>query len=391
MTEVQQLDPFSDAVLADPLEFQQQIRDAGPVVHLENYDVYGIARYDVVHAALIDWQHLSSARGVGLRDRRNADREPGLLLEADPPHHDAPRHVIEPILSPQALRRLRETWVAHAEDVVDNLLAGGDVDAVRDLAEAFPLKVFPDAVGVTSENREALLPYADHIFNSFGPLNSLADRGTEGFRERVQFVDSLCERESLAPGGFGAEIWQAADRGDVTHAQAPLLVRALLTAGIDTTVHGLSALLSAIITHPRQWEQLRAERGRIRTAFDEAVRWESPVQTFFRVATQDLDIGGQVVPSGARVLMFLGAANRDPRRWDRPDEFDVLRDPSGHVGFGMGLHQCIGQHVARLEAECLISVLAEKVKVFEPSGEPVRHLNNTLRGWESLPVRLVAA
>jgi cytochrome P450 len=115
------------------------------------------------------------------------------------------------------------------------------------------------------------------------------------------------------------------------------------------------------------------------------------VQTFFRTATTDIDIAGTVIPDGQKILMFLGTANRDPRRWAEPDRFDPTRDPSGHVGFGMGLHQCVGQHVARLEAEALLVALAGRVSRIEPTGPPVRHHNNTLRAWHSLPTRIAAA
>jgi 4-methoxybenzoate monooxygenase (O-demethylating) len=185
---------------------------------------------------------------------------------------------------------------------------------------------------------------------------------------------------------------EAADRGEITYEQAPLVVRSLLTAGVDTTVHGLGAVLYAFATHPQQWARLRSDPRLARVAFDEAVRWESPVQTFFRTATTDVTIAdGVVVPAGRKILMFLAAANRDPRRWADPDAFDLSRDPSGHVGFGMGIHQCVGQHVARLEAEALLTALARRVATIELAGPARRHHNNTLRAWESLPVGLRAA
>jgi cytochrome P450 len=157
---------------------------------------------------------------------------------------------------------------------------------------------------------------------------------------------------------------------------------------VDTTVHGLSAVLYGFATNPAQWQRLRELPSLARVAFDEAVRWESPVQTFFRTATVDVRVGEHVVPEGKKILMFLAAANRDPRRWDDPDSFNLSRDPSGQVGFGMGLHQCIGQHVARLEAEALLTALARRVRSIELAGPTVRHHNNTLRAWESIPVRV---
>jgi hypothetical protein len=122
-----------------------------------------------------------------------------------------------------------------------------------------------------------------------------------------------------------------------------------------------------------------------RTAFDEAVRLESPVQTFFRTADGDVPIGGAVIPDGKKILMFLSAANRDPRRWPDPDAFDLTRDPSGHVGFGMGLHQCVGQHIARLEGEALLTALARRVESVELTAPPRRHPDNTLRALASPP------
>ncbi|MDW6057347.1 cytochrome P450 [Streptomyces sp. FXJ1.4098] len=147
--------------------------------------------------------------------------------------------------------------------------------------------------------------------------------------------------------------------------------------------------LSVRLRHPPdEWQRLRERPELARAAFDEAVRWQSPVQTFFRTATTDVTVAGTVVPADTKILMFLGAANRDPARWHDPDRFDLTRDPSGHVGFGMGLHQCIGQHVARLEAEALLTALARRVERFELAGTPHRHPNNTLRSWASLPLRV---
>lgn len=391
------VDPFSHEVLENPLPFQAALRDAGPVVHLDRYGVYAMGRYEHVHAALTNWQGFPSGAGVGMSNWRYEEpwRPPSLLLETDPPHHDAPRAVLEPILSPRALRRLREQWFTDAEALVDSLLDGAgetvELDAMSALAETFPLRVFPDAVGLGRQGRENLLPYGNHLFNAFGPDNDLVAQGAGRIGELSAWVNTQCARDALSPDGFGARIWEAADRADITPEQAPLIVRSLLSAGVDTTVHGLGASLYAMATHPEQWQRLRADPALARIAFDEAVRWESPVQTFFRIAADDVEIGGTAVPDGRKILMFLGSANRDPRHWDDPDSFDLSRDPSGHVGFGMGIHQCVGQHVARLEAEALLTALAHRVERIEIAGTPRRHHNNTMRAFGSLPVRLTRA
>ncbi len=383
-------DPFAAEHLAQPEPLHEQLRQAGPVVHLTRYNVYALARYREVHAALVDWQTFQSAAGVGLANFRHEKpwRPPSLLLEADPPHHDAPRRVLREILAPPALRQLRATWQTVAEELVDTVLAdrGRQFDAFTDLARAFPLRVFPDAVGLGPEGRDNLLPYGNMAFNAFGPANDLVQADAARAAELSAWVNAQCAREALSDDGFGSRIWAAADRGDLTHTQAPLVVRSLLTAGVDTTVHGLAATLYAFATHPDQWQRLRERPESAHVAFDEAVRWQSPVQTFFRTATTDVTIADALIPEGTKILMFLGAANRDPARWLDADRFDLTRDPSGHVGFGMGIHQCVGQHVARLEAEALLTALARRVERIELTGEPRRHLNNTLRSWAALPV-----
>ncbi len=387
-------DPFAPKVLRDPGPMHALLRRAGPVVHLSRYDVYALARYEQVRAALVDWQSFESGAGVGLADFRTKRgwRPPSVLLEADPPRHDAPRRVLSSILGPSALRRLRERWHADAEELVDAVLAAGpQFDAVPALAEAFPLRVFPDAVGIGPDGREHLLPYGNMAFNAFGPNNALVAADAHRVGELSGWVNVQCARDALSGDGFGAAIWAAADRGEITYAQAPLVVRSLLTAGIDTTVHALAAALYAFATHPEQWRLLRRRPQLARIAFDEAVRWHSPVQTFFRTATRDTRVAGTVIPEGRKILMFLGAANRDPDRWSDPDRFDLARDPSGHVGFGMGLHQCVGQHVARLEAEALLSALARRVAGLRLAGPPQVHLNNTLRAMRSLPVHVEPA
>ena len=121
------------------------------------------------------------------------------------------------------------------------------------------------------------------------------------------------------------------------------------------------------------------------------MRFESPVQTFFRTTTREVEIGGHRVGEGEKVLMFLGAANRDPRRWDNPDSYDVTRRTSGHVGYGSGIHMCVGQLVARLEGETMLAALARKVGSIEITGPVKRRYNNTLRGLESLPVTITPA
>jgi cytochrome P450 len=364
------------------------------VVWLEAYGIYASARHAEVQTALQDWRTYSSAAGVGLANILEEPpffRPPSLVLEADPPLHDRTRPLLALALSPAALRDLRPSFEAEAHALADRLVARGSFDGVTDLAEVYPIRVFADAVGLRVEGREHLLPYAAFLFNAFGPRNQRFEETLRAGEAGRAWVMQQCNRAALRPGSLGARVFEAVDRGEVSEDEAALLVRSLLSAGLDTTVYGLGNALFALASHPEAWSRLRAQPELARDAFEEALRFESSVQTFFRTTTTETELGGVKLPANAKILLFLGAANRDPRRWDRPDQFDITRKPAGHVAFGYGIHSCVGQMIARLEGEIVLKALAERVETLELAGSPVRRLNNTLRGLSNLPLRAPAA
>src|SRR3954453_11126953 len=361
------IDPFSIAFFDDLHPAQEQLREAGPLVYLDTWNVYGVARYAEVHAVLNDPATFCSSRGVGLSDfaKEKPWRPPSIILEADPPAHTRTRAVLSQVLSPTALKQVRERFAAAAEAKVDELLQRRNFDAIPDLAEAYPLSIFPDALGLKQEGREHLLPYAGVVFNAFGPPNQLRQDAIERSAPHQAYVAEQCQRDNLAPGGFGACIHARVDDGEITATEAPLLVRSLLSAGLDTTVNGIGAAVYCLARFPDQWLRLRNDLTLARNAFEEAVRFESPVQTFFRTTTREVELSGAKIGEGEKVLMFLAAANRDPRRWDKPDSYDIMRRSSGHVGYGSGIHMCVGQLVARLEGETMLAALARRIAKIE--------------------------
>src|SRR3954452_4090208 len=268
------IDPFSMEFLSDPHPAHERLCEAGPVVHLHRWNVYAVARHAEVHAVLNDPQTFCSSRGVGLSDfaREKPWRPPSLILEADPPAHTRTRAVLNRVLSPTVMKQLRGSFVAAAEAKVDELLVKGSFDAIPDLAEAYPLSVFPDALGLKQEGRENLLPYAGLVFNAFGPPNKLRQDAIERSAPHQAYIFEQCQRENLAPGGFGACIHAQVDTGDIMPAEAPLLVRSLLSAGLDTTVNGIGAAVYCLARFPEQWQRLRNDPTLARNAFEEAVR-----------------------------------------------------------------------------------------------------------------------
>jgi cytochrome P450 len=386
------LDPFADEFLEDPYPAHQSLREAGPVVWLERYGAWAMARYEHVNGALRDPETYCSRRGVGLTDfaAEKPWRPPSLLLEADPPEHTRARHAIATVISAKAVKAMRETFECEAAAMIDPLVARGRFDGMSDLAVPFPVKVVPDQVGLPEDGRENLLPYGSMVFNGFGPRNAHFETAMAKGAAVRDWIMGCTRREILHDGGLGARIHDVAQADGFAEPERELLVRSVLSAGVDTTVHGLGNALLCFAQHPDQWGALRAEPSLARAAFDEVVRFESPVQTFFRTTTRATEVQDVPIAAGDKVLLLLAAANRDPRRWENPDRFDIHRNAAGHVGFGFGIHACVGRMIARLEGEVVLRALAERVTTIELDGPPRRQLNNTLRGLDALPLKVTA-
>lgn len=384
-------DPFGDAFLADPYPHHQMLRDAGPLVFLEAYDAWATGRADVIARILSDNETFCSGRGVGLANFATAKpwRTPSLLLETDPPDHTVNRTVISRALSPAVQRGLRAEFERQADTFVAEALGRGAFEAVDGFCIRFPLKVFADAVGVPEAGRTHLIAYGNMVFNTMGPENERYRQAMANHEEVIAWVSNACERASLSADGLGAMIYRAADEETIDAASAALIVRSFLSAGIDTTAAATANLLYLFAAHPGQWSALQQNPGHTRNAIDEVLRLESPFQCYFRTTTRPAEIDGVALAENAKVLLCLGAANRDPRRWTEPDAFDIARKASGHLAFGMGIHGCVGQMLARLELEVLVTALLDRVAAFELAGAPVWTKHNTLRTLETLPLRFV--
>ena len=386
-------DPFTRAFMDDPYPGFEAMREAGPVLWSPQYECYVVARHDDVQRVLSEWQTFSSAAGVGLANfnKEKPWRPKSIVLEVDPPVHTRTRTVLARTMTPGIVKALREQFEREAEILVARVLDMGAFDGIADFAEIYPIKVFPDALGLPAEGRENLLPYGSMVFNSFGPQNEFSQAAMANADSVRAWIMSNCARAALSKDGLGAIIYAAVDAGELTEDEAGMLVRSFLSAGVDTTCNAFGNLLWCLATQPDQWAKLRAKPELARNAFEESLRYEGPAQCFFRTTTKETDIGGVTVGADEKVCAFMQSANRDPRRWERADEFDIERRVVGHMGFGTGIHGCVGQPIARLEGEAVFAAFARKVKTIELAGPPRRLYNNVLRAFASLPVRVTRA
>jgi cytochrome P450 len=386
-------DPYSDEVLTHPYGYYKELREAGPLVWLKPYGVYAVGRYDAVTRVLTDPKAFCSSAGVGLTNFHTEKpwRKPSIILEVDPPEHSRTRKVFVRILSPRALNKLRERFEREAEAMVSKLLEKEECDGVKDLAEAYPLKVFADAVGIPAEGRrEHLLPYGDMVFNAFGPMNDRFKECLAKLGPSIEWINTVCQRENLTADSFGAELYAAADAGEITHEEAGMLVRTMLSAGLDTTIFTLGNALACFSRYPDQWALVRNNPVLARQAIEEVLRYDSTFHSFYRTTTGPITLEGVQLQPEQKILVFIASANRDPRHWANADTFDVTRKASANMAFGTGIHGCAGQMIARMESEIVVKALARHVEKIELLAEPGLHFNNTVRGYSSMPLRVIA-
>ena len=383
-------DPFARESVRNARAVDDRLRELAPVVRLPRDNITMLARHEHVAAGLKDWKRFSSTSRPW-HDPNSV--RPELLLTDDPPKHTRVRAVVANVLTPRALAPMAEAFRRDAGSIVEALRAreGETIDAVADITQPFVYKVLPDLIGLPLAGREHMYAFGNMVWATMGPMNELFHEAMQGTEAVIAWASQCCNRENLAPASLGLAMYEAADRGEVTPQEATLLVGILLSAAADTTVLTLANTIRAFCEFPDQYSLVRSDRSLIRAAFEESLRWDSPSRMAGRVAMQEVEIDGYVIAAGERCGLMFAAANRDPRRWDAPDRFDVRRNNRDNLGFGYGVHACVGRVLALLEAEALLEALAESIERFLPAGEPEPWMTTIGHGPIRLPVKAVFA
>ena len=379
-------DPFSAAAVRDARAVDDRLRELAPAVKLSRYDITLVTRYAPVATGLRDWKSFSSTSRPW-HDPNSV--RPELLLTDDPPKHTAVRAVIAAALSPPALARMTQAFRSDAEALVLRLRekSGMPIDVMAEITRPFVYKVLPDLLGIPLAGRENMYAFGNMVWATMGPMNELFHEAMQNTEAVIAWAGRCCNRENLSPGSLGMAMYEAADRGEVTVQEANLLVGILLSAAADTTVLTLANTIRAFCEFPDQYQLVRADRTLLKAAFEESLRWDSPSRMAGRIAMQDVEIDGYVIPAGERCGLMFAAANRDPRRWDAPDRFDVRRNNRDNLGFGYGVHACVGRVLALLEAEALLGALAQSIERFESAGEPEPWMTTIGHGPIRLPIK----
>jgi 4-methoxybenzoate monooxygenase (O-demethylating) len=379
-------DVFSHEAVRNARAVDDRLRELAPAVKLTRENITMLGRYEHVSEGLRDWRTFSSTSRPW-HDAKSV--RPEILLTDDPPKHTGVRAVIAAALSPRALAKMSEAFRADANALIEGLRerSGEKIDAVADITQAFVYKVLPDALGLPVKGREHLYAFGHMVWATMGPMNALFQEAMVDTGPVIEWAEACCRRENLAPDSLGMDMYKAADRGEITTDEATLLVGILLSAAADTTVMTMATAVQAFCEFPDQYALLRSDPTLVRSAFDESLRWDSPSRMAGRIAMRDVEIDGVVIPKGERCGLMFAAANRDPRKWKDPERFDIRRDHRAHLGWGYGVHACVGRVLALLEADALLGAIAKNIQRFEAAGTPQPWMTTIGHGPAQLPVR----
>ncbi len=369
----------------DPYPVYARLRRDDPVkaIDLPLGPGYIVSRYDGVMAVLKQaalFSGRANAKGIGLVMGRT-------ILEMDGAEHARHRNIISPAFLPKALAgELPGVIRKIADQLIDGFAADGRADLVAQFTKTFPLRVIAHIIGVPIED------YATFQTWSLDLIGFASDppRGFAAAAALVDFLRPIVEDRKQTPRGdlLSRLVHAEVDGQRLTDDEIYSFLRLLLPAGAETTYRLIGSTAFALVTHPEQLEEVRADRSQIAWAIEEALRWEAPVQFAAREVTTDTEIDGSPVKGGTQVLVAIGSANRDERRYENPEGYDVRRRADDHVAFGFGQHFCVGSHLARLEAQIALDAVLDRLPNLRlDRGQDCAVVGLAFRSPDRLPVR----
>lgn len=370
---------FADAgFLADPYPVYRHLRDAAPVAYHEPLNAWLVSRHEDVQRALRDGGRFSNVpRSDPVVDVVGA----GDLLNLDPPRHDVLRRLVRTPFAPRAVAELEHAMRAQVERLVAPLADGGAGDLAVDVAWPLPVWTILRLLGLP----EADVPRVTALVRALDQPGGVALDELQRLRRYVE------EALETTYDGLVADVVAASAAGELTREEGAGLVMGLLLAGTATVACLIANGALVLLHHPEQRRRLRDGSVTAAMAVEELLRFESPVQVLPRRTTVPVTLGGSTTPADATVLLLLGSANRDERRFDRADELDLGRRAPGTVALGGGIHFCLGAALARLEGRIAFEQIFRHLGPLELAGEPERLPSADVRGLLRLPVRMTRA
>ena len=384
-------DPFDAAINADPYPAFKRLRDEAPIFYNEQYDFWALSRHADVEAALVNWQTFSSSRGDILEIVQSGmELPPAVVLFEDPPLHTMHRGLMSRVFTPKRMNALEDKVREFCAGCLDPLVGADRFDFVADLGAEMPMRVIGMLLGIPDSDQTTVRDKSDAFLRteSGKPMELQQDAIANG-EIFAEYVDWRAQHPSddLMTALLNAEFEdEHGTMRTLTRDEVLTYTQVLAGAGNETTGRLIGWLGKLLGEHPDQRREIVADRSLIPNVIEEALRFEPTGPHVARYVARDVEYYGTTVPEGSAMLLLVGAANRDERRYEDPDRFDIHRDQGQHLTFGFGLHFCLGAALARLEGRVALDEVLNRFPDWELDLDNARLApTSTVRGWDSMP------
>jgi len=395
-----EFDPFSKEYFNDPYDLYRRLRDEAPVYFSERYGFYALSRFADVLAAHRDWEGFSSAHGIELFTlSMDPEEVKGFrsLIMMDPPEHDRFRALVSRVFTPRAITALEPMIREVIGSFLDPVNDAPEFDAVADFAAPFPVEVIARMLGVPAGERQQIRHWLDAGLRRETGQIAPSPENQQAVLESAGYFHQLTVEKRKNPGDdMLSRLTQVTvDRGDgvetgLDDVEITGFVSLLGGAGAETVTKLVGNAVMLFWQHPEQWRKIVDDRAKIPRAVEEILRYWPPSQYQGRFCVEEREMEGGTVPAGFPVFLITGAATRDPRAFDRPDEFDIERQPGITIGLGHGVHSCLGAALARMESRIAIEELVTRWQRLEVDESGLRRVQMAnVAGYANVPVRAV--
>ena len=382
-------DPLiEDAFYAgDPFPHYARLRDEAPVAWNDTNGFWAVSRWDDVMAVSTDPETFCSGRGILVMEIGASYDSPPTMMHTDPPEHTVYRKLVQPGFAPGRMRALEADVRRRAKLLVDEIETGRAVDFVETVAVPFPLYIISALLGMRDEDWHRFFEWSEAVIPGATDWSEEKRAELQADMHETLLATTVARRADPRDDLISVLAQVEIEGRRLSDAELTMFLVQLLVAGNETTRNMISGGLVALADRPAAWEQLRRDRSLVPTTVEEMLRWTSPVVSFMRTATRDVELGGRVIREGDPVLMLYASANRDERQFGpTADRFDIGREPNHHVAFGFGAHFCIGATLARIEARQLVEELLDRFETVEPAGDVERSPSAVIAGVKRAPL-----
>jgi len=391
-------DPFSEQFFNGAWETYRRMQEEAPVYYSEEYDFYALTRHEDVAAGLKDFETYSSAYGIDLSMVRSGERPPPSIIFMDPPDHRHMRSLLNKVFTPRAIQSQKQM----VTDKIDKYLGAADpdrFDVVQDLSGPFPVEVITTMLGVPEEQAQQVRHWIDESLTREPGQVEVGESGMQANINTAMLYYDLVKQRRDAPRDdlftklVDAELeCENGDKRRLDDLEIAGFATLLGGAGAETVTKLIGNAPVVFGRFPEQWQKLRDDRSKIPAAVEELLRYEAPSQYQVRRSMKDVQLHGVTIPAGKPIFLINGAANRDPEAWTDPDKFDVDRDrtEAQNMGFGYGIHSCLGAALARMESALALEKLLDYMPRYEVDWDGCQrvHMQNVM-GWKHVPVKVV--